>query len=165
MSLGGRSFEPPKVGDYKFKWTITANAAVGFIAIVGAVFGVIVSILGLFVQKCMNCCFAVPFGLLTFIAAIIALIFGAGIIGGTAATKVKDDICNAKIDGSTTTAGAFLKGHYDKYVDNVMCSDTCNCDPTNLGLWTSAIRARSPAKTNWNVGSSGTVKQFANDCL
>jgi hypothetical protein len=116
LSIGGRTFNPPKVSTYKFKWTINPNAALGVICIIGALFGVILAILGFFVQGCKNCCFALPFAILAFIAAIVALAFGAAIVGGGYTDIVRNKIC---VEGG---AKGYLLNHYNTYVDSKMCS-------------------------------------------
>lgn len=137
FSISGRSFNPPQVASYKFKWTISPNAALGILCILGALFGVIVSILGFLLQWCMNCCFALPFAILAFVAAILSLAFGAAIVGGGATKQATQLIC--------AQGQKYLQGHYSKYVDQKMCSANagtgCKCASANKATWETAMNS------------------------
>jgi len=92
LSIGGRTFKPT-VGKYSATWTINPNTALGFICIAGAILALVLSILGFFVQGCKNCCFATPYALINFVAAILAFAFGAAVVGGDYTTKIKKELC------------------------------------------------------------------------
>lgn len=166
LSIGGRTFTPPKVGNYAFKWTINPNSALGILCILGALFGVIVSILGFFLQKCMNCCFALPFAILCFIAAILALAFGASIVGGDYTTQVQQLIC-----GSTVGGGAYLYNHYKSFVDTKMCSAQagCKCASQYESTWTAQADQNTAAWTKSGRSKSdldftGSVTSYSPSC-
>jgi hypothetical protein len=166
LSIGGRTFNPPQVASYKFKWTINPNAAVGIFAILAALVGVIVAILGLMTQWCMNCCVTLPFAILTFVAALVALIFGAVIVGGDYTNQVQKLICGNKVGG-----GTFLYGHYKSYVDTKMCSATagCKCASQYEATWTAQANNATKAwtdsgRTKNGLDFTGTVTSYSPSC-
>ena len=132
FSVGGRSFNP-KVGSYGVKWTIDANAALGILCIAGGVCALVLSIIGFFVQGCTHWFFAIPYAILSFIAAILAFAFGAAVLGGDFTTQVKDTLCK-----NPTVGAAYLRRHYNAYVDQKMCSADCKCTGTNKAAWEQA---------------------------
>lgn len=164
FSIGGRTFNPPQVATYKFKWTVNPNAALGILCIGGAIFGLLMSCLGFTVQKCKCWFFAILYGILSFIAGLLALAFGAAIVSGGYTTQVKDLIC--KSGGST-----YLYNHYKNYVDTKMCSNTagCKCSPANKAQWETAASTKTAAwRATGRLASSldftGTVTSYSPSC-
>jgi uncharacterized membrane protein len=130
LSYNGTTWRPAEAKGY-VDINISANSVIGILAILGAILALTVSILGFFLQRCKNFCFAVPFAIITFVAAILALAFGAAVFGGNLTTQVQQQLCNKS---------AVLTDHYKALIDGTMCGPACKCDPgasdVNKLLWT-----------------------------
>jgi len=164
FAVQGRSFAP-KVGTYQVKWTINANAALGILCIAGGVCALLLSIIGLFVQGCTHWFFAIPYALLSFIAAILAFAFGAAVLGGNITSKVKDALCNNPTYGKT-----YLRSHYNRFVDQTMCSDKCKCSSTNAKPWNDAKANDTPQWKGANraqipLDFTGSVNNWYEGCF
>lgn len=151
FAIGGQTFQSPKLGAKTYGFTINANTALSGILIVGAIFAVATAIIGivLSLESCHNFCFAGLFMFFTFIGAILALAFGAMVLGGDVTKQVTAQLCSGAKE---------LTGVYSTAVDQTMCSDVadaCKCDGGNSQPWTNA-KANSAAQ--WT--NSGRTKDF-----
>tara|TARA_B110001450_G_C17571791_1_gene461092 strand:+ start:167 stop:628 length:462 start_codon:yes stop_codon:yes gene_type:complete len=130
--------------------------------------GLMVACLGCFTGAKKNPCFAIPYGLLSFVITIIFLIIGivsltAASATGQAAAKSLACLGTATVGGKSVKTGEnlALKEQYKKYVDQPMCSIFCPCPQaaTNPFVGTDTTYSQS-ALAKWgryiNAGSSGS---------
>jgi len=103
--------------------------------------GIIVSCLGCATGKMKNPCFAIPYGLLTFIVTIVFLIIA--FVAGAASSQYGQDTMFAGICGGIVNApnikgvpkksfqsGLNLAEQYTQFVDQPICSIYCVCPAT-----------------------------------
>ena len=129
-SLSGSSFNP-EVGEYKTSITIPSNNVVAALCLVGCIFGTIIGLLGLCLCKWPNPCFSIIYFILAFISGLIAFIAGGGILSGGVDKEFKDTACNKEVPGTGKTGAQIASAQYAKFVDNLMCTNTCLCDKTS----------------------------------
>jgi hypothetical protein len=104
------------------------NIAIGIV-------GLMIACLGCLTGAKKNPCFAIPYGILTFIITIIFLIIGiiaGGISSETGQNAIFEAACNGAITvpgqkGKTVNTNLDLSVQYTKYVDQPMCSLFCPC--------------------------------------
>jgi hypothetical protein len=134
--------------------TNAGNAMGGGMVGIGIV-GLLVACLGCLTGAKKNPCFAIPYGLLTFVITIIFLVIA--IISGGIASKVGQDAgfalaCSgsATVGGKSVNVGNLsLKDQYTKYVDQPMCSIFCPCPAVPPTFDASNKAYSQKALANW----------------
>jgi hypothetical protein len=96
--------------------------AFAYLLIAGAVFALAVSVFGFLTSRCKTCWVALPLGLISFLAGLLAVIAGVGVFAGNYTNIIKNQVCGDALKGS-----AFIKSQYDPYVDQIMCTSACDC--------------------------------------
>lgn len=116
-----------------------SNAGKGAIAL-GAV-GLLIACLGCLTGKTKNFCFAIPYGLLSFIITIIFLVVGiiAMAVGSeTGQTTIFELACGLTVTGAAAKIGNSVKNPvdladlYKNAVDKPPCSIFCPCDASAI---------------------------------
>lgn len=128
VSINGADFKP-QVGEYKVKWNVPSNMAFAYLLIAGAVFALIVSVLGFLTSQCKSCFVAVPLGLISFLAGLLAVIAGVGVFAGNYTNIVKNEVCGDAVGGAN-----FVRSQYKPYVDQLMCTSECTCSDIDGNL-------------------------------
>jgi len=89
---------------------------------------IFIGCLGCATCKFKNPCFAVPFGALNFIFALLLLIMASFALGGKEVQEALYSGVCTKENKSGVKLNAFDK-MYKENVDNLMCTTTCPCKP------------------------------------
>lgn len=77
---------------------------------------------------------ALPFFLLSVVAAAICLAAFVATISSATAIYYKNQVCHFRT-GATRTGSELARQMNLNFVDKVMCSDTCPCENTYRDLW------------------------------
>ena len=127
LSIGGSSLEPNS--EYVTEFKIDANAAVALAALIAGIFAILVGLLGFMAAYCMNPLVSFPFGLLSFLIAILAFVCAGAVFGGSDTTLTfYTDICETPFDSfGGATGKSYMRAQYGALVDDKMCDANCVC--------------------------------------
>ena len=100
--------------------------------VVLGIISIVIAVLGCLLRKYKNCCFATLYIIITGVVGLICLILGFIMVGGSGLVlKATNLACKSARDA--------FDGQFNSAVDNIMCSNTCPCDPgiqnINKQLW------------------------------
>jgi hypothetical protein len=116
-----------------------SNMGKGAIAL--GVVGLLIACLGCATGKFKNPCFAIPYGLLSFIITIIFLVVGLiamAVSSETGQTTIFELACGLTVTGAAAKLGNTVKNPvdladlYKNAVDKPICSIFCPCDATSV---------------------------------
>ena len=119
----------PDPGEYATEFRVAERKFASlFCLIIGSLIGAL-GLLGCLTIACGNPSLACPFGFCAFVYACLSIALAVVIIEGNVNESFHEWVCDRTIEefGNITTT-EYMKRQYGALVDDVMCTDECNCD-------------------------------------
>jgi hypothetical protein len=128
LSIGGSTIDPNT--EYVTEFKIDANAAVALAALMAGILAILVGLLGFLAAYCMNPLVTCPFGLLSFLIAILAFVCAGAVFAGSETTLTfYSDICETPFESfGGVTGESYMREQYGALVDDRMCDANCVCE-------------------------------------
>lgn len=146
-------------------WNMHADAAFGVVCVVGAIFALIVALLGMASSRVKSAWVSCPLSIISLISGLLACAAGGGLMVGVYPDPVRTVFCNHIAGGSMASYIKLSKAN----LDNSMCvQGTCGCKAPSDAIkakFTAAAKTVGRTKAlswggeNYNVYTECDAKQ------